>query len=521
MYLILWIICCVHTAWSLRPPLDKPNIVVLFADDFGYGDLSSYGHPSQEFGPIDQMAREGIRFTNWYSASSLCTPSRAAILTASESVALQAIPFNPEGRSPIRSGVYARDIPDRVFEPYSSGGLPREEITLAEALKELGYTTGMVGKWHLGINAHNFRDGYHLPTHHGFDYVGATLPFTNHWDCDTEKVHLDSPLQSYCYLYYNKTMVQQPINHHNLTETFVYDAKAFIYNSVEQPFFLYLSFAHTHTNLFAGPKFRGSSRRGRYGDDVNEMAWAVGEVLEVLNSTGLSGNTLVIFTSDNGPHLEKCQESGSSGILKGGKGTTWEGGLRMPAVAWWPGVIDSGQVNHELVAQWMSLTAVDIAGGTLPSDRIIDGKSIKSVLLKGERSPHEIMFFHCNDRLMAVRYGAYKLHFHVHALPSEELLQTASCFSGGFPTRNWYHCIDCYGSCITSHDPPLIYDVDADPGESYPLPAGQHEGMLAKVTALIKDFEENLTLPYPQINDSMDLRLNPCCNPPYCSCPSK
>ncbi|CAH1792474.1 unnamed protein product, partial [Owenia fusiformis] len=183
-----------------------PNIVLFYADDLGYGDLSVYGHPTQEFGPIDRMAREGTLFTQWYSPDTLCTPSRAALLT---------------GRLPLRSGLIGGL---RVHLPSVTTGLPLEETTLAESLKDLGYKTGLVGKWHLGINKDTYKDGYYLPGNHGFDYVGTYLPMSLAWDCDTSGLHKKEPRRNYCVLYKNDSIVQQPIYLDNMTAAFVEDA---------------------------------------------------------------------------------------------------------------------------------------------------------------------------------------------------------------------------------------------------------------------------------------------------------
>ncbi|XP_022097906.1 arylsulfatase-like [Acanthaster planci] len=303
--LVFYAVVVSYMAGALRSPLDQPNIIIFLADDFGYGDLSSYGHPTQEFGPIDQMGREGIRFTQWYAPALFCSPSRGAMLT---------------GRYPVRVGLYGdHQQPYPVFVSQSSTGLPKEEITIAEALKSCGYATGMVGKWHLGINEFNSTDGNHLPMHHGFDFVGTILPFSNVWRCDLTKRLLPSVDRSSCFLYYNDTMLQQPFSHHNLTSAMLLDTKAFIYDHQHEPFFFYFSFPHTHSNMFSSTAFRNSSRRGFYGDNINEMSWAVGEMLQLLRDLNLERNTLAIFLSDHGPEREMCKEAGVSGPLKGKK----------------------------------------------------------------------------------------------------------------------------------------------------------------------------------------------------------
>ncbi|XP_019618827.1 PREDICTED: arylsulfatase-like [Branchiostoma belcheri] len=482
---------------------DKPNIVLMVADDMGWGDLCSYGHPTQECGEIDKMAAEGMRFLQWYSADSLCSPSRAALLT---------------GRLPIRVGVWGGE---RVFLNDGSGGLPKNETTIAEALKDAGYATGLVGKWHLGINEFLPDDGSHLPHHHGFDFVGTNLPFTNHWACDESKVHMAHPNPIKCFLYWNSTLVQQPFRHDNLTASFLQDSVAFMHNHKDRPFFFYFSFAHMHTDMFSAPRFRQTSRRGRYGDGLREMDWAVGEVLTTLVSLQIQHRTLVIFLSDHGGHLEICTEGGSNGILKGGKASTWDGGLRVPGIAWWPGVVAPGQVSHDLVSSMdVFQTAVELAGVTPPTGRIYDGKSLVPILLKTSAAPTSkstpsprTLFHYCSNRLMAVRQGGYKAHFYSMELPSN---YTEHC-PGGVPNVEYYSFYDCYGSHITHHDPPLLFNIDRDPGELYPLSVEHHREIITHILAAKAQHEANLVPGKAQCRET-STTLQPCCNPPFCYC---
>eukprot|EP00045_Choanoeca_perplexa_P014419 m.169624 g.169624 ORF g.169624 m.169624 type:complete len:296 (-) comp16671_c0_seq12:1098-1985(-) len=255
-----------------RAALDRPNIIVVLVDDFGYGDLSSYGHPSQEFGGIDIMAAEGIRFTQWYSAESFCTPSRAAIMT---------------GRLPIRTGmVPPHGSGGRVLSPDSTGGLPDNETSLAEALQSQGYATHITGKWHLGINNHSADDGSHLPKHHGFQDSGLTLPFSNHWNCDESKRHMPAPDPSRCFLYQDDHIYQQPIDHSNLTNQLLSSAKGFISRHTEVPFFAYVAWAHMHVSMFNNARYTNTSNNGLWGDGVRELNDAVEDLLRFLRSNG-------------------------------------------------------------------------------------------------------------------------------------------------------------------------------------------------------------------------------------------
>src|ERR1051325_10498838 len=308
-----------------------PNFIIILADDLGYGDLGCYGHPSIRTPELDRMAAEGMRFTDFYVAACVCTPSRAALLT---------------GRLPIRSGM-SGDLDHRVQTRNSSGGLPPEEITIARALKGKGYATGCIGKWHLGHRPE------HLPNSHGFDsFYGLR------WSNDMEpapniprnaSMNLHPKLEWWnCALLRNNEVIEQPTDLSTLTRRYTAEAVQFIEANRKKPFFLYMAHTYPHVPLFASKQFQQKSARGLYGDVVEELDWSVGQVLETLRKQGLAGNTLVFFTSDNGPWLVKDLAGGSAGPLRGGKGSTWEGGMREPGIAWWPRKIKAGAVNHEL-----------------------------------------------------------------------------------------------------------------------------------------------------------------------------
>jgi len=272
---------------------DRPNIIILFADDLGYGDIGPFGHPTIQTPHLNRMAREGMRLTQFYVAASVCTPSRAGLLT---------------GRLPVRSGMASDER--RVLFPNSKGGLPDEEITIAEALKKEGYATAAIGKWHLGHLPE------HLPTEHGFDrYYG--VPYSNDMktDANGEK---GVPLVR------NKTIVEYPATQRTLTRRYTEEALSFIEANETQPFFLYLPYTFPHVPLHASEAFRDTSARGLYGDVVEEIDWSVGQILGTLRDRGLAKNTLVVFTSDNGPWLTQDLRGGSAGLLRGGKGSTWE-----------------------------------------------------------------------------------------------------------------------------------------------------------------------------------------------------
>ncbi|XP_054754475.2 arylsulfatase-like [Lytechinus pictus] len=474
-----------------RPAREKPNVILLVADDMGVGDLTSYGHPTQEPGFIDRMAAKGLRFTNGYVGDSVCTPSRSAIMT---------------GRLPVRIGTYGET---RVFLPWTKTGLPKSEITIAEAMKQAGYATGMVGKWHLGINENSPTDGAHLPFNHGFDYVGHNLPFTNSWNCDDTGLHLDFPESSKCYLYYNATLLSQPYQHKGLTQAFTRDAINFIEDNIDDPFFLYVAFAHMHTSLFSSDDFACTSRRGRYGDNLLEMHDAVQQIVKKLEEEKLDDNTIIFFISDHGPHREYCEEGGDANIFRGGKSLSWEGGHRIPYIVYWPGTIKPGVSNELVTSMDIIATAADLGGTKLPTDRIYDGKSIRGVLLNDDSSPHDAFFYYCKDTLMAVRIGKYKAHFKTQRVRSQN--EYGQKCAGGLPLEDYFDCNECEGECVTEHNPPLLFDLDKDPGEAYPLEACGLDAVFVNIKAAVTAHKNALVKGEPLL-DTFDHSIVPCCS---------
>ena len=358
---------------ATQQDLSKPNFVVIFVDDLGYGDLSSYGHPSIRTPHLDQMAIEGQRWTDFYSASSVCTPSRAGLLT---------------GRYPLRSGMSSDKR--RVLFPDSGSGIPAEEVTIAEMLKEVGYATACIGKWHLG-HLPEF-----LPTRNGFDsYYG--IPYSNDmdlrrdvrdslthrqifWEANTE--YWDVPLIK------DEEVIERPADQNTITKRYTEEAQSFIRANKEQPFFLYFPHSMIHVPLFASQDFLGESRRGLYGDVMEEIDWSVGQILQTLREEGLDKNTVVVFTSDNGPWLSYKDHGGSAGLLKNGKGTTWDGGMRVPGIFWGPGRIKPGIVEDMGSTLDLLPTFAALSGAALPTDRVLDGFDLTPALTgTGAQSP--------------------------------------------------------------------------------------------------------------------------------------
>jgi len=359
---------------------DRPNLVIIFTDDQGYADVGCFGATGFETPNLDRMAAEGMRFTDFYSAAPVCTPSRAALMT----------------------GCYPQRVSlPHVIGPKSEIGINSEETTLAELLKSRGYATACYGKWHLGHHPE------FLPTRHGFDeYFG--LPYSNDmWPHNPyNRSHPPLPL-----IEGEKPIAFNP-DQTQLTTWYTERAVRFIEKNKDRPFFVYLPHSMPHVPLHVSEKFRGKSKKGLYGDVIMEIDWSVGQILSTLRRLDLARKTLVIFTSDNGPWLFYGDHAGSADPLREGKGTTFDGGQREPCIMWWPGTIPAGAVCHE-VATTMDIlpTMAALAGARLPNHKI-DGKDMTPLMLgkPGARSPHEAFFFLRGNTVQAVRSGRWKLH---------------------------------------------------------------------------------------------------------------
>ncbi len=344
----------------------------------GYGDIGPFGSKLNRTPCLDRMAAEGMKLTSFYAAP-FCTASRAQMMT----------------------GCYVKrvSLPD-VLGPVSRIGISSSERTVAELLKQQGYATMCIGKRHLGDQPE------FLPTRHGFDhYVG--LPYSNDMG-GSGKRNDRWPLLP---LLFDQEVVEAPVQQDKLVARYTEEAVKFITAHRDRPFFLYLPHTAVHVPIHPGKAFQGKSANGRYGDWVEEVDWSTGQVLDTLRNLKLDARTLVLFSSDNGPWRSQGKDAGVAGPLRGGKGSTWEGGLREPTIAWWPGKVPAGAVCDAVASELDVLpTLVGLAGGTLPGDREIDGRDIWPLLSgRSTRSSHEALFYFLNNRLEAVRSGPWKL----------------------------------------------------------------------------------------------------------------
>lgn len=359
-----------------------PNVVLIYCDDLGYGDLSCYGSELHQTPHLDKMAEEGMLFTDFYVTSGVCTPSRSSLLTGCYSqrvdMEVNARPWGSVGR--------------QVLFPMAKKGLNPEEFTIAELLKQKGYATACIGKWHLGD-----QDQF-LPMAQGFDYYYG-IPYSN----DMNRDNCPLPLMR------NNEIIEAPVDQNTITKRYTEETIIFIEENKSGPFFVYLPHAMTHNPLYASEAFRGKSDNGIYGDAVLEIDWSTGEILEFLKNNDLDKNTLVIFSSDNGA---ASRFGGSNAPLAGWKGSTMEGGMRVPCIMWYPGTIPAGSQCEALTSTMDILpTLAEMTGTELPEERIIDGHNISDILkAESEESPYEYFYYYQLEQLKAIRKGDFKLH---------------------------------------------------------------------------------------------------------------
>ena len=361
----------------------KPNIVFILADDLGYADLSSYGSKFINTQFLDEMALSGAKLTSYYSSQAVCSASRAAILT----------------------GAYSNRIGiNGAFGPNSKRGINENELLISEMLKENGYKTGIFGKWHLG-DADEFK-----PTRHGFDEFFGILFSNDMWPFHPE---IPNAFPDDLMLYRNEKPIEILSDQSDLTKRITDESIRFINENKNNPFFLYIPHPQPHVPLFASSDFNGSTGEGLYADVITEIDFSVGRILDALEKNGISENTIVVFTSDNGPWLSYGEHAGESGIYREGKGTAWEGGQRVPCIVKYPHEISAGTVIDEplMGIDWLP-TFANLTNSKLSSNKI-DGKNIWPLLTsETNKSPHEALFFYYKqNELHAVRSGDWKLYF--------------------------------------------------------------------------------------------------------------
>lgn len=427
-------------------PKRPPNVVLIFADDMGYGDLGCYGAEGIETPNLDRLAKEGTRFTDFYAAQAVCSASRAALLT----------------------GCYSNRVGIQgALGPGSKIGINANETTLAEVFKSRGYATAIYGKWHLG-DAPQF-----LPTRHGFDdYFG--LPYSN----DMWPFHPTSKSYPPLPLIEGEKVKELNPDQRNLTTWYTEHAVRFIEQNQKRPFFLYVPHNMPHVPLFVSDKWKGKSKRGLYGDVIQEIDWSVGEITAALDRSGLDRNTLVIFASDNGPWLSYGDHAGSAGPLREGKGTSFDGGVREPGIFRWRGTIPAGGICREPAMTIDVLpTLAHLIGAQVPTDRIIDGKDIWPLLTRPKmaKSPHEALYIYWGGHLDAVRSGQWKLH-----LPHEYRSLKGQPGMGGQP-----------GPYVQKQIGTALFDLEKDPGETLDV-AAQNPDVVRRLTELAQKAREDL-----------------------------
>ena len=431
------------------PDEQPPNIVLIFCDDLGYGDLGCYGHPQIRTPHVDRLARAGQRWTSFYASANVCNPSRVALMS---------------GRLPARLHGGTHKWAD----------LPPSEITIAELLHSAGYASALLGKWHLGMEA-----GKH-PLDQGFDYFyGTSSSNDSHLRAGVERTYavkknatndiFEFPLLR------GRDAIEKPVDQRQFTQRYTREAVSWIRTHHDRPFFLFLSHNMPHVPLFRSEAFAGRSSAGVYGDVIEEIDWSVGEIVKTLEELSLTEKTLVIFTSDNGPWRTYFDLGGSAGPFRDGKSTCWEGGFRVPAVFWWPGRIQSSVVRDIGANVDLFATLARLAGVAMPQDRAYDSHDLSGVLLNQDASPRDRWFYYSNvdGKLWAARLDRFKLH---HA--SRDTIGTERIGNRGH-------------SDVETHVPPLLFDLGNDVAEERDIAAEMPE-IVQRIEQAIAEHRESL-----------------------------
>lgn len=458
--------------------VEKPNFIIIFTDNLGYGDIEPFGSTLHRTPNLNRMAEEGRRFTHFCVTAGVCTPSRASIMTGCYSQ---------------RVSLHQNERDHHVLRPVSPYGLNPDEITIAEVLKQRGYTTAAVGKWHLGDQPPFW------PTRQGFDeYFG--VPYSDDmtgriWKQDGSEW---PPLP----LMENETVIEAPVDRDFLTRRETERALDFIERNRERPFFLYMPQAMPGSTAapFSSPAFKGKSKNGPWGDAIEELDWSTGQILEKLRQTGLDKKTLVIWTSDNGAPIKADRDDlsrGSNRPLSGTGYTTAEGAFRVPMIAWWPGTVPPSTTCEELASTMDLLpTFARLAGGESPQDRKIDGHDVRPLLLgtPGAKTPHEAYYYYYLDQLQAVRSGPWKLF-----LPLDGFLRHPHFKAG------------------EKNTPPLLFNVVEDIATENNV-VDQHPEVVARLTTLAEEMRADLgdrgqpgpgIRPIGQVENPVPVRMEP------------
>lgn len=449
---------------SIATTQHKPNIVIILTDDLGYGDLSIQGHPLIRTPNIDQLAREGQRWTSFYSSAPICNPSRVALMT---------------GRMPIRINRKGKNL----WEP-----MPDSEITLGEFLKTKGYATSYIGKWGIGSPKFNYKGSH--PNDQGFDYFyglensndGAALP--NGLNRNYENIKNIGSSDFEIPLYRQRDVAEMPVEQSTLTKRYTEESVKWIEEHKDRPFFLYLAHSMPHVPLFTSRAFQDHSKAGLYGDVIEEIDWSVGQVMDALKKAGVADNTLVIFSSDNGPWRTYYDLAGSSGPWRGGKITGWDGGSRVPGIFWWPekikpAVVDGIGVNVDLMATIASLTHTP-----LPKDRVYDSIDLSQTLLQDKPSPRKEWFFYgVPGNLWAARVGDHKLVYESWEAVGKDNITSKTTEETMWTDRG-------YGNHKV-HNPPLLFDLSTDMGERLNI-ADKNPEIVARIQEAVQRHEKSL-----------------------------
>ena len=552
LYYITISLCLLVTCKAGDAKGKQPNIVIFLVDDLGIGDIGCFGNTTIKTPNVDQIAVDGVKFEHNLSPDVLCTPSRAAFLT---------------GRQAVRTGVVADKGDRRVFVNSAiQGGLPQEEITFAKILQRHGYRTALIGKWHLGLSCNRTRDFCHHPNNHGFHHFYG-LPLSNFRECGDDlgagfnnidknigiivsslialmsalyirkcslKIYILAilclvyALNFYissvigvimykwfsCMLMRNGEVVEQPVVLRGLTQRFVSEAINFMEASQQEPFLLIMSFAKVHTALQTSDYFVNHSRHGRYGDNVEEMDWAVGKVFAKLDSLNLRNDTFVLFTSDHGPAIDEISRDGEvrggfQGIYRDGKGSNFEGGIRVPTLARWPGKIPGGsKISIPTSSLDIFPTILKIAEIERPNDILLDGKDISAMIMgiEDQPQPKRFMFHYCDRSLQAVTYAdsqrskIWKLHYAVSKIVMDS---------------------SCYGNHVKHYDPPMVFELVSDPREQIPIDINDvnFHSVLQETKEAIKKHNASVIPVKSQLSlQTFYPWMQLCCNPPLCYC---